>query len=103
MENLILSLREFRRSVWSKAPANIGVFRTALQTVLLAILLLCIMGVICSLTTKSLHKIVIWFAPINREWITDLFSWHGRGSVLNFSDSPCFGVYLHRFTCLNPQ
>ncbi|KAI9707102.1 MAG: hypothetical protein M1836_000062 [Candelina mexicana] len=38
---------------------------TALQTVLLAILLLCIMGVICSLTTRSLHKIILWFAPIN--------------------------------------
>lgn len=23
------------------------------------------MGVICSLTTKSLHRIVMWFAPIN--------------------------------------
>lgn len=39
--------------------------RTALQTVLLTILLLTIMGVICSLTTKSLHKIILWFAPIN--------------------------------------
>ena len=38
---------------------------TALQTVLLAILILIVMGFICSLTTKSLHKIVLWFAPIN--------------------------------------
>ncbi|KAK2763773.1 hypothetical protein FQN54_009390 [Arachnomyces sp. PD_36] len=38
---------------------------TALQTVLLAIALLCVMGVICSLTTKSLHRIILWFAPIN--------------------------------------
>ncbi|KAI9723696.1 MAG: hypothetical protein M1812_000996 [Candelaria pacifica] len=38
---------------------------TAQQTVLLAILLLCIMGIICSLTTRSLHKIILWFAPIN--------------------------------------
>ncbi|MCJ1244616.1 hypothetical protein MMC30_001814 [Trapelia coarctata] len=37
----------------------------AVQTVLLAILCLCIMGVICSLTTRSLHKIILWFAPIN--------------------------------------
>ncbi|KAI9653233.1 MAG: hypothetical protein M1821_007664 [Bathelium mastoideum] len=37
----------------------------ALQTVLLAILVLCLFGTICSLTTKSLHRIVIWFAPIN--------------------------------------
>lgn len=39
--------------------------RTALQTVLLSIALLCIMGIICSLTTKSLHRIILWFAPIN--------------------------------------
>ncbi|KZF21759.1 amino acid permease, variant [Xylona heveae TC161] len=38
---------------------------TALQTVLLTLLLLCIMGIICSLTTKSLHRIILWFAPIN--------------------------------------
>ncbi|TGZ81223.1 amino acid permease [Ascodesmis nigricans] len=38
---------------------------TALQTVLLTIALLCIFGTICSLTTKSLHRVVIWFAPIN--------------------------------------
>ncbi|KAK2878144.1 hypothetical protein FQN49_001119 [Arthroderma sp. PD_2] len=38
---------------------------TALQTVLLSVALLCIMGVICSLTTKSLHRIILWFAPIN--------------------------------------
>jgi len=41
------------------------VFRTALQTVLLAIALLCAMGGVCSLTTRSLHKVVMWFAPIN--------------------------------------
>lgn len=38
---------------------------TALQTVLVAILMLCIMGVICSLTTKTLHRIILLFAPIN--------------------------------------
>ncbi|CAG7921766.1 unnamed protein product [Penicillium olsonii] len=38
---------------------------TALQTVLLSIAILCILGVICSLTTKSLHRIILWFAPIN--------------------------------------
>ncbi|OJJ51420.1 hypothetical protein ASPZODRAFT_56915 [Penicilliopsis zonata CBS 506.65] len=38
---------------------------TALQTVILAIGLLCIMGVICSLSTKTLHRIILWFAPIN--------------------------------------
>ena len=41
--------------------------RTALQTVLLAIFLLCIMGVVCSLTTKALHRIILWFAPVNSE------------------------------------
>ncbi|EKG17660.1 Amino acid/polyamine transporter I [Macrophomina phaseolina MS6] len=38
---------------------------TALQTVLLAILILCLFGIICSLTTRMLHKIILWFAPIN--------------------------------------
>lgn len=40
---------------------------TALQTVLVAILTLCVFGIICSLTTKALHRIVLWFAPINGE------------------------------------
>ena len=44
------------------------IFRTALQTVLLAIALLCAMGGVCSLTTRSLHKVVMWFAPINGGW-----------------------------------
>lgn len=42
------------------------------------------MGVICSLTTKSLHRIVLWFAPVNRkhqteasvEILTLIFSYH---------------------------
>ncbi|KAJ5294073.1 hypothetical protein PENANT_c009G03116 [Penicillium antarcticum] len=38
---------------------------TALETVLVSIALLCVLGVICSLTTKSLHRIILWFAPIN--------------------------------------
>ncbi|KAF9251200.1 hypothetical protein DTO013E5_1789 [Penicillium roqueforti] len=38
---------------------------TALETVLVSIAVLCILGVICSLTTKSLHRIILWFAPIN--------------------------------------
>ncbi|ODM19073.1 hypothetical protein SI65_05690 [Aspergillus cristatus] len=38
---------------------------TALQTVILSIVLLCILGVISSLTTKTLHRIILWFAPIN--------------------------------------
>lgn len=39
--------------------------RTALQTVLLSIVVLCVLGVICSLSTKMLHRIIFWFAPIN--------------------------------------
>ncbi|KAJ5808576.1 hypothetical protein N7474_009845 [Penicillium riverlandense] len=38
---------------------------TALETVLVSIGLLCIIGIICSLTTKTLHRIILWFAPIN--------------------------------------
>ncbi|KAI5776896.1 amino acid permease [Geopyxis carbonaria] len=38
---------------------------TAQQTVLLAIALLLVMGSVCSLTTRSLHRVVMWFAPIN--------------------------------------
>ncbi len=37
----------------------------ALQTVLLTILLLIIMGIICSLSSRMLHKIILWFAPTN--------------------------------------
>ncbi|RAL62008.1 hypothetical protein DID88_002497 [Monilinia fructigena] len=38
---------------------------SALQTALLSWLILVILGVICSLTTKHLHQIVTWFMPIN--------------------------------------
>ncbi|KAJ5156007.1 hypothetical protein N7492_008810 [Penicillium capsulatum] len=38
---------------------------TALQTVLVSIGILCTLGIICSLTTKTLHRIILWFAPIN--------------------------------------
>ncbi|KAF2106288.1 amino acid permease 2 [Lophiotrema nucula] len=38
---------------------------TAVQTVLLAILVLCMFGTICSFPTEWLHKIILWFAPIN--------------------------------------
>ncbi|RDW68079.1 amino acid transporter-4 [Coleophoma cylindrospora] len=38
---------------------------TALQTVLLSMVILVIFGIICSLTTSTLHKLVLWFAPIN--------------------------------------
>ncbi|KAA8566245.1 hypothetical protein EYC84_008845 [Monilinia fructicola] len=38
---------------------------SALQTALLSWLILVILGVICSLTTRRLHQIVTWFMPIN--------------------------------------
>lgn len=44
---------------------TLTIHRTAQQIVALSILLLIIFGVICSLTTKTLHQTVIWFAPIN--------------------------------------
>ncbi|KAF1963626.1 amino acid transporter [Byssothecium circinans] len=42
-----------------------GFTPTALQTVLLAILVLCLFGTICSFPTNWLHRIILWFAPIN--------------------------------------
>lgn len=36
-----------------------------MQTALLSMGILLLMGCVCSLTTKGLHKIVLWFAPIN--------------------------------------
>ena len=41
--------------------------RTALQTVLLSVMILILQGTICSLTSRSLNRIVIYFAPINGE------------------------------------
>ncbi|KAJ5386115.1 hypothetical protein N7509_008656 [Penicillium cosmopolitanum] len=38
---------------------------SAVETVLLSIGILCILGIICSLTTRTLHRIILWFAPIN--------------------------------------
>ncbi|KAF3033029.1 hypothetical protein E8E12_002218 [Didymella heteroderae] len=35
------------------------------QTVLLAIFVLCLFGAICSFPTEWLHRIILWFAPIN--------------------------------------
>lgn len=35
------------------------------MTVTVAIVTLVIFGLICSLTTKGLHRIILWFAPIN--------------------------------------
>ncbi|KAK3724484.1 polyamine transporter tpo5 [Vermiconidia calcicola] len=38
---------------------------TSVQTVLVALLTLIVFGIVCSLTTKALHRMVLWFAPIN--------------------------------------
>ncbi|KAL4888985.1 amino acid permease [Aspergillus ambiguus] len=38
---------------------------TALDTVFMSIVLLCVLGIICSMTTRTLHRIILWFAPIN--------------------------------------
>ncbi|KAI7531196.1 hypothetical protein KC319_g14457, partial [Hortaea werneckii] len=38
---------------------------TAAQTVMVALLTLCVFGTTCSLTTRALHRIILWFAPIN--------------------------------------
>lgn len=43
--------------------------RSAVETVLVSIGVLCLLGIICSLTTKSLHRIILWFAPINSMWL----------------------------------
>jgi amino acid transporter len=47
------------------SPCSSQRSRTPLQIVLLAIFVLCLIGAICSLTTRNLHRIVLWFAPIN--------------------------------------
>ena len=36
-----------------------------MQTVFLSIAILTIMGIICSLTSRSLSRIIVYFAPIN--------------------------------------
>ena len=54
------------RHFWERRPAN--KHRTALQTVLLSIAILVVSGVVCSLSTRWLHRIILWFAPINSEW-----------------------------------
>lgn len=45
--------------------AQLTAIRTAPMTVGVAIATLFVFGAICSLTTKGLHRIVLWFAPIN--------------------------------------
>ncbi|EAA63652.1 hypothetical protein AN3081.2 [Aspergillus nidulans FGSC A4] len=60
---------------------------TAWDTVRLSIALLIFLGVICSMTTKLLHRIFIWFAPINNKqpamWVfTHVTDGSGWGSKL---------------------
>ncbi|KAK0338205.1 polyamine transporter tpo5 [Friedmanniomyces endolithicus] len=47
------------------SDGSYGYSPTAAQTVLVALLTLVVFGAICSLTTKALHRVVLWFAPIN--------------------------------------
>jgi amino acid transporter len=49
----------------SEVRALLTLSRTAAQTVALSIAILVMLGCICSLTTKDLHHILLWFAPIN--------------------------------------
>ncbi|RMJ24117.1 Amino acid permease [Aspergillus sp. HF37] len=63
---------------------------TALQTVLLSILVLCVLGVICSLTTKMLHGIVLWFAPIN-----SMIKAQGFALFLTVDKQPASWVFAH--------
>ena len=38
-----------------------------MQTVLLSVSILIVQGVVCSLTSRHLNRIVVYFAPINSE------------------------------------
>ena len=49
----------------TKDVSVLMVDRTPAQTVLVALLTLLVFGIVCSLTTKALHRIILWFAPIN--------------------------------------
>lgn len=57
----------FRRkySLSYQASSLLTYHRTALQIVLLSVAILIVFGVICPLTTKTLHETVFWFAPIS--------------------------------------
>jgi hypothetical protein len=63
---------------------------TPLQTVLLAILVLCLFGTICSFPTEWLHKIILWFAPINSKTAQAL-----SRNYTDPSNSRGFDMYLH--------
>jgi hypothetical protein len=54
-----------RSSVEKKTAHAKSHGRNAHQTVLLAIFVLCLFGAICSFPTEWLHRIILWFAPIN--------------------------------------
>lgn len=48
----------YRDGTYTYAP-------TPAQTVLVALLTLVVFGTVCSLTTRALHRMILWFAPIN--------------------------------------
>ena len=83
--------------------------RQAYQTVLLAIFVLCMFGTICSFPTNWLHRIILWFAPINskprKESISALSdnkqSLHQSASVSLFSFS--HRTNKARNGCLQPS
>jgi len=62
MERPTLSRRQYPHP---SSTFHLKLPRTALQLVLLSIAILVIFGIVCSLTTKTLHRIILWFAPIN--------------------------------------
>jgi hypothetical protein len=59
-----------RSSVEKKTAHAKSHGRNAHQTVLLAIFVLCLFGAICSFPTEWLHRIILWFAPINSKYDT---------------------------------
>jgi hypothetical protein len=63
--------------------------------VLLAILVLCLFGTICSFPTEWLHRIILWFAPINS---TLRWQINGTLALLTIACSHCIDLHLHRTT-----
>jgi len=64
--------------------------RKAYQTVLLAIFVLCMFGTICSFPTNWLHRIILWFAPINSMCNA------AHLEPLLTLDSHCINLHMHR-------
>lgn len=66
--------------------------RNAHQTVLLAIFVLCLFGLICSFPTEWLHRIILWFAPINSEF--SLFMYWRFSNSISVIASICICIAL---------